>query len=46
MAFEAPIFKSSLFDDLTDDEGGFTNTCFMARGPKVDSKTLSHNYDD
>ncbi|XP_034586557.1 uncharacterized protein [Setaria viridis] len=34
MAFEASISKSSLFDDLTDDESGFTHTCFMARGPK------------
>jgi hypothetical protein len=34
-----PINKSSLFEDLTDDEGDFTHTCLMARGSKVDTPT-------
>jgi hypothetical protein len=36
-----PIKKSSLFEDYTDDEDGFTHTCLMARGSKVDSPTLT-----
>jgi hypothetical protein len=34
-----PINKSSLFEDLTDDEDDFTHTCLMARGSKVDTPT-------
>jgi hypothetical protein len=34
-----PINKSSLFEDLTNDEDDFTHTCLMARGPKVDTPT-------
>jgi hypothetical protein len=34
-----PIKKSSLFEDLTDDEDDFTHTCLMARGSKVDTPT-------
>jgi hypothetical protein len=34
-----PINKSSLFEDLTDDEDDFTHTCPMARGSKVDTPT-------
>jgi hypothetical protein len=34
-----PINKSSLFEDLTDDEDYFTHTCLMARGSKVDTPT-------
>jgi hypothetical protein len=30
-----PINKSSLFEDLTDDEDDFTHTCLMARGSKA-----------
>jgi hypothetical protein len=35
-----PINKSSLFEDLTDDEDDFTHTCLMARGSEVDTPTL------
>jgi speckle-type POZ protein len=35
-----PINKSSLFEDLTDDEDDFTHTCIMARGSKVDTPIL------
>jgi speckle-type POZ protein len=34
-----PINKSSLFEDLTDDEDDFTHTCLMARGSKVYTPT-------
>jgi hypothetical protein len=34
-----PINKSSLFEDLTDDEDDFPHTCLMARGSKVDTPT-------
>jgi hypothetical protein len=34
-----PINKSSLFEDLTNDEHDFTHTCLMARGSKVDTPT-------
>jgi hypothetical protein len=34
-----PINKSSLFEDLTDDEDDFTHACLMARGSKVDIPT-------
>jgi hypothetical protein len=34
-----PINKSSLFEDLTNDEDDFTHTCLMARGSKVDTPT-------
>jgi hypothetical protein len=34
-----PINKSSLFEDLTDDEDDFIHTCLMARGSKVDTPT-------
>jgi hypothetical protein len=34
-----PINKSSLFEDLTDDEDDFTHTCLMARGSKVNTPT-------
>jgi hypothetical protein len=33
------INKSSLFEDLTDDEDDLTHTCLMARGSKVDTPT-------
>jgi hypothetical protein len=35
-----PINKSSLFEDLTNDEDDFTHTCLMDRGSKVDTLTL------
>jgi hypothetical protein len=34
-----PINKSSLFEDLTDDEDDFTHTCLMARDSNVDTPT-------
>jgi hypothetical protein len=34
-----PIIKSSLFEDLIDDEDHFTHTCLRARGSKVDTPT-------
>jgi hypothetical protein len=34
-----PINKSSLFEDLTDDEDDFTHTCLVARVSKVDTPT-------
>jgi hypothetical protein len=33
------INKSSLFEDLTDDEDDLTHTCLMARGSKADTPT-------
>src|SRR5688572_9745289 len=45
MAIEVPTSKSSLFEDITDDEDDFTHTCFMTRGPKVDPKTPSLEHD-
>ncbi|XP_025815501.1 transcriptional regulator IFH1-like [Panicum hallii] len=44
MAVEAHIIKSSLFEDLTDDEDD--STCFMAKGAKVDSKSNSNDDND
>jgi hypothetical protein len=46
MAMEAHITKSSLFENLTDDEDDFTPTCFMAKGAKVDSKPNPNDDDD
>jgi hypothetical protein len=34
-----PINKSSLFEDLIGDEDGFTHTCLVARGSKVNTPT-------
>jgi hypothetical protein len=39
ISFGKPINKSSLFEDLTDDEDDSTHTCLMARGSKVDTPT-------
>jgi hypothetical protein len=39
ITIKEPINKSSLFEDLTDDEDDFTHTCLMARGSKVDTPT-------
>jgi hypothetical protein len=39
MIAPTPINKSSLFEDLTDDEDDFTHTCLMARCSKVDTPT-------
>jgi hypothetical protein len=38
-----PINKSSLFEDLTDDEDDFTHTCLMARGSKKEIARLSNS---
>jgi uncharacterized protein YihD (DUF1040 family) len=39
ISIREPINKSSLFEDLTDDEDDFTHTCLKARGSKVDTPT-------
>jgi speckle-type POZ protein len=39
ISIREPINKSSLFEDLIDDEDDFTHTCLMARGSKVDTPT-------
>jgi hypothetical protein len=44
ISIREPINKSSLFEDLTNDEDDFTHTCLMARGSKVD--TLTSPLDD
>ncbi|XP_004963733.1 uncharacterized protein LOC101782529 [Setaria italica] len=46
MAIGVSTPKSSLFEDLTDNEDDFTHTCLMARGLNVDSDSPFHNNDD
>jgi speckle-type POZ protein len=40
-----PINKSSLFEDLADDEDDFTHTCLIARGSMVDTPILPQDDD-